>query len=55
MYTILSGHILVRLIKEKKSWVGGRYVNITWNMPAEDVAKGEEIVKGENIKSEFDD
>ncbi len=45
----LSGDTLVFLTKEKREWLGGRYINVTWDMP-ELMAQKEEIVKGDKLK-----
>lgn len=45
----LSADTLVYLTSEKRQWLGGRYVNVTWDMP-ELMAKEEEIVKGDKLK-----
>lgn len=49
----ICGHSLVYLTQEKRSWLGARYINVTWDMP-ELVAKREEIVKGDKLKLKFD-
>ena len=37
------------MTKEKREWLGGRYVNVTWDLP-ELVEKRDEIVKGDKLK-----
>lgn len=49
----LPGDTVVFLTKEKRSWLSGRYVNVTWDMP-ELMAKESEIVKGDKLKLKFD-
>ena len=45
----LAGDTLVFLTKEKRDWLSGRYVNVTWDMP-ELMAQKDEIVKGDKLK-----
>ncbi|TVY23556.1 Short chain dehydrogenase, partial [Lachnellula hyalina] len=45
----LSADTIVFLTKEKREWLGGRYVNCTWDMP-ELMAQEDEIVKGDKLK-----
>jgi hypothetical protein len=45
----LSGDTIVFLTKEKRDWLGGRYINCTWDMP-ELMAQEEDIVKGDKLK-----
>jgi hypothetical protein len=45
----LSGDTIVFLTKEKREWLGGRYINCTWDMP-ELMAQEDEIVKGDKLK-----
>ncbi|KAI2602393.1 NAD(P)-binding protein [Hypoxylon sp. NC1633] len=45
----LSADSLVYLTSQKRDWLGGRYVNVTWDLP-ELMAKEEEIVKGDKLK-----
>ncbi|KAL5333386.1 hypothetical protein BJX70DRAFT_406232 [Aspergillus crustosus] len=45
----LSADTLVYLTSEKRQWLGGRYVNVTWDMP-ELMRKEEEIVSGDKLK-----
>ena len=47
--TELSADTIVYLTKEKRDWLGGRYINCTWDMP-ELMAKKDEIVKGDKLK-----
>jgi hypothetical protein len=49
----LPGDTLVFLTKEKRDWLSGRYINVTWDMP-ELMAKESEIVKGDKLKVKFD-
>jgi hypothetical protein len=48
----LSANTLVFLTSEKREWLGGRYINVTWDMP-ELVAKKDEIVEGDKLKNMF--
>jgi len=48
----ICGHSLVYLTKERRSWLGARYINVTWDM-LELVAKREEIVKDDKLKVKF--
>lgn len=45
----MSADTIVYLVKEKRDWLGGRYINCTWDMP-ELMAKKDEIVKGDKLK-----
>lgn len=45
----LTGDALVYLTKEKRDWLAGRYINLTWDMP-ELVAKKDEIVEKDMLK-----
>ncbi|TVY41284.1 Short chain dehydrogenase [Lachnellula subtilissima] len=45
----LSADTIVFLTKEKREWLGGRYINCTWDMP-ELMAQEDEIVKGDKLK-----
>jgi len=47
--TELSADTIVYLTKEKREWLGGRYINCTWDMPELMVQK-DEIVKGDKLK-----
>lgn len=47
--TQLSADSLVYLTAKKRSWLGGRYINVTWDLP-ELMAKEEDIVKGDQLK-----
>jgi hypothetical protein len=48
----LSADTLVFLTSEKREWLGGRYINVTWDMP-ELVAKKDGIVEGDKLKNKF--
>ncbi|KAG0646534.1 Short chain dehydrogenase mpl6 [Hyphodiscus hymeniophilus] len=48
----LSADTIVYLTKEKRVWLGGRYINVTWDMP-ELMAKEDEVVKGDKLKVKF--
>lgn len=45
----ISADTIVFLTSEKRQWIGGRYINVTWDMP-ELMAKEAEIVKGDKLK-----
>ncbi|KAF4434632.1 hypothetical protein F53441_13668 [Fusarium austroafricanum] len=45
----LTANSLVYLASEKRSWLAGRYINLTWDLP-ELMTKEEEIVKGDKLK-----
>ncbi|KAK5633015.1 hypothetical protein RRF57_008729 [Xylaria bambusicola] len=48
----LTGDSVVYLSKEKREWLGGRYVNVTWDLP-ELMDMKDEIVKGDKLKVQF--
>jgi hypothetical protein len=45
----LSADTIVYLTKQKRAWLGGRYINCAWDMP-ELMAQEDEIVKGDKLK-----
>ncbi|KAK9244007.1 hypothetical protein V1506DRAFT_477467 [Lipomyces tetrasporus] len=45
----LCANTLVFLTSEKRAWVGGRYINVTWDMP-QLAAKQQEIVNEDKLK-----
>ncbi|KAI1776540.1 hypothetical protein F4818DRAFT_352463 [Hypoxylon cercidicola] len=45
----LSADSLVYLTSQKRDWLAGRYVNVTWDLP-ELMEKKDEIVKGDKLK-----
>ena len=45
----LAADTVTFLTREQRSWLGGRYVNVTWDMP-QLMAKEEEIVKQDKLK-----
>ncbi|KAM0346218.1 hypothetical protein ACHAPU_005642 [Fusarium lateritium] len=45
----LCANSLVYLAAERRPWLTGRYVNLTWDLP-ELVSKQEEIVRGDKLK-----
>jgi hypothetical protein len=49
----ISADTIVFLTSEKRPWVGGRYINVTWDMP-QLVAKKDEIVAGDKLKVRLD-
>ena len=48
----LAADTITFLTKEERKWLGGRYVNVTWDMP-QLMAKEDEIVKGDKLKVRF--
>lgn len=49
----LSGDSVAFLVSEKREWLGGRYINCTWDLP-ELISKEAEIVRGDKLKTKFD-
>ena len=49
----VSADSLVYLTSQKREWLGGRYINCTWDLP-ELESKKDEIVKGDKLKLKFD-
>ncbi|KAI1386833.1 NAD(P)-binding protein [Hypoxylon trugodes] len=45
----LSADSLVYLTSQKRDWLGGRYINVTWDLP-ELMDKKDEIVQGDKLK-----
>ncbi|OQE46890.1 hypothetical protein PENCOP_c001G06772 [Penicillium coprophilum] len=45
----LCGDTVVYLVSERRQWLSGRYVNVTWDMP-QLMAKREEIEQGDKLK-----
>ncbi|KAI0451572.1 hypothetical protein F5B21DRAFT_486483 [Xylaria acuta] len=45
----LAGDSIVYLTKERRDWLGGRYVNVTWDLP-ELMGLRDEIMKGNKLK-----
>ncbi|KAF5596427.1 glucose 1-dehydrogenase 2 [Fusarium subglutinans] len=45
----LCANSLVYLASERRPWLAGRYINLTWDLP-ELMTKEEEIVKGDKLK-----
>jgi len=45
----LAGDSIVYLTAKRREWLGGRYVNLTWDLP-ELMGKEEEIVKNDKLK-----
>ncbi|MCJ1302865.1 hypothetical protein MMC08_005670 [Hypocenomyce scalaris] len=45
----LAGDTVTFLTKEKREWLAGRYIDVTWDMP-EFLAKKDEIVQGDLLK-----
>lgn len=48
----LSADSITFLVSQKREWLGGRYIDCTWDMP-ELMAKEEEIVAGDKLKTRF--
>ena len=49
----LAGDSIAFLTSEKRSWLGGRYLNLTWDLP-ELIRREEEIVALDKFKNKFD-
>lgn len=49
----LSGNTLVFLMSERREWIGGRYINVTWDMP-QLMAKKDYIVQENKLKVKLD-
>jgi hypothetical protein len=49
----LSADSVVFLTREKREWLGGRYVNVTWDMP-ELIGMKDRIVEGDKLKVKLD-
>ena len=49
----LPADTVVWLTSQKREWLGGRYVNVTWDMPQLEEKK-EAIVKGNKLKVKLD-
>ena len=49
----LPADTIVFLTSERRDWISGRYINVTWDMP-ELIAKKEEIVKGDKLRLKLD-
>ena len=45
----MSADSLVYLSSEKRDWLAGRYINVTWDLP-ELMTKEKEIVEGDKLK-----
>ncbi|KAI3572661.1 hypothetical protein IWW34DRAFT_856676 [Fusarium oxysporum f. sp. albedinis] len=45
----LTANSLVFLASERRPWLAGRYINLTWNLP-ELMSKEDEIVQGDKLK-----
>lgn len=45
----ISADTIVFLTRERRQWLAGRYINVTWDMP-ELMAMKDEIVKGDKLK-----
>ena len=48
----LAADSLVFLTSEKREWLGGRYINLTWDLP-ELLSKKSEIVAGDKLRNKF--
>jgi hypothetical protein len=49
----LSGDSVVFLVSKRREWLGGRYINCTWDLP-ELMSKEAEMVRGDKLKTKFD-
>ena len=49
----LCGDTITFLTSKKRAWIGGRYINVTWDMP-QLMAKEDEIVKENKLKIKLD-
>ncbi|KAF2204953.1 putative 2-(R)-hydroxypropyl-CoM dehydrogenase [Delitschia confertaspora ATCC 74209] len=49
----LSGDSVVYLVSKRREWLGGRYINCTWDLP-ELMSKEVEIVREDKLKNKFD-
>jgi hypothetical protein len=49
----LCGDSVAFLVSERRDWLGGRYVNCTWDLP-ELISREEQIVRGDKLKVKFD-
>ncbi|KAI4108954.1 MAG: hypothetical protein LQ339_002073 [Xanthoria mediterranea] len=45
----LSADTIIYLVKEKRPWLAGRYINCTWDMP-QIMAMEDDIIKGDKLK-----
>lgn len=45
----LPGDTLAYLTQERRTWLGGRYFSVTWDMP-EFLAREKEVVDGDKLK-----
>lgn len=45
----LPAHSLVWLVKERRKWLAGRYLNCVWDVE-EVLAKKDEIIQGDKLK-----
>ncbi|KAH8797921.1 putative 2-(R)-hydroxypropyl-CoM dehydrogenase [Xylogone sp. PMI_703] len=49
----IGSNTLVFLMNERREWIGGRYINVTWDMP-QLMARKDYIVQGDKLKVKFD-
>ena len=49
----LSGDSVVYLTSERREWIGGRYINVTWDLP-ELMSQKDRIVKDDKLKVKLD-
>ncbi|KAE8148524.1 hypothetical protein BDV25DRAFT_168385 [Aspergillus avenaceus] len=49
----LAGDSLAFLTAEKRDWLGGRYVNLTWDLP-ELIRRKDDIVASDGLRNKFD-
>lgn len=48
----LSADSIVYLVSQRREWLGGRYINCTWDLP-ELMSKKDELVAGDKLKTQF--
>lgn len=48
----LSAESIVYLVSQRRDWLGGRYINCTWDLP-ELMSKEDELVAGDKLKTQF--
>ena len=48
----LSADSIVYLVSQGRDWLGGRYINCTWDLP-ELASKKDELVAGDKLKTQF--
>lgn len=48
----LSADSIVYIVSQRRDWLGGRYINCTWDLP-ELVGKKDDLVAGDKLKTHF--